>query len=58
MKGTNHKTEPQEARNTGELASQETKRPWVTPTFERVPMREALNAQKFTTDGIDVGSFS
>ena len=41
-KGTRHKTKPQETRNTGEPASQETKRPWVTPAFERVPLKEAL----------------
>ena len=51
MKGTNHKTEPQEARNTGELASQETKRPWVTPAFERVPLKEALTGGQDGSDG-------
>jgi hypothetical protein len=55
---TNNKPEPQEARNIGKPASQETKRPWVTPTFERVPLKKALSEQKESGDGIDVGTIS
>ena len=51
MEDTNNKAKPQEARNTGKLAGQETKRPWVTPTFERVPLKDALGPQTGNADG-------
>ena len=50
MEQTNAQQEPQEQQTAA------APRPWVTPTFERVPLNEALFGGPGVYDGVYMGS--
>lgn len=57
MEQTNTKPEPQAQPPVTEPTAAPAPRPWVTPTFERVPLNEALlQTQPHISDGMYLAS--